>query len=129
MSIIKESMQKLKVIEWIQLAFMLLVVLNIMSFVVQFAIPYERLTELSNSTNYTCYSILYFDSSSPPYISAICKTPVTFPEILRVSLNNQPTFTSNHLNDIVILIIVVVGGLVSWSLYGLKVLRRYSLWL
>lgn len=122
-------MQKLKMIEWIQLVFTFLLVLIIMGFLVQFVLPYERLTELSNSTNYECFSILYFDSSSSPYVCAICKTPASFPEILRVSLKNEAMFTSNHLSDIVIFIIVVVGGLASWSLYGLKVLRRYSLWL
>ncbi len=99
-------------------------VLIIMGALVQLALPYDRLTELSNSTNYECYSILYFDSSSSPYVCAICKTPELFPEVLRITLIDQLKFTSNHLGDIVALTIVSLGGLFSWGLYALKVLRK-----
>jgi hypothetical protein len=122
-------MQKLKLIEWIQLFFMFLVILIIMGIGGQLTSPNEWLAGLSNSTSYTCYSILYFDSSSSPYVCAICKIPEAFPEILRVAPKQPATFTSNHLTDIVALIIVTIGGTISWGLYARKILSRYVPWL
>ena len=122
-------MRNLTFIEWIQLAFMFTVILIIIGVCGQLLSPHEWLRALSDSTDYTCYSVLYFDSSSSPYICAICKTSESFPEILRVVPSKPPTFTSNHITDIVALTIVVVGGLVSWVLYGRKILGKYAPWL
>jgi len=118
-------MQKLKVIEWIQLIFMFLLILIVMGIGGQLTSPNEWLTELSSNTNYSCFSILYFHSSSTPYICAVCKVPESFPEILRVAPIPPPTITSNHLTDIVALTIVALGGLVSWFVFGYRVISKY----
>ncbi|WP_339344486.1 hypothetical protein [uncultured Alcanivorax sp.] len=121
-------MAKLKPVQWVQLVFMFFAVILVLGTFGQMASPNERLTELSLATAYSCFSILYFESSATPYVAAICKQPSSFPEILRVSMQSAD-FSANHAVDVVGFLTVVVGGLISWARFGYTLIRKYLPWL
>lgn len=117
------NMNKLKLIEWIQLGPMFFIVLLAIGVLTQLASPDQNLENLGESIH--CYLPFYSYSGNPGYIAAICSTEESALSFLRIHATTPESMTSNSTIDIASFFALFVAGCVSWLLFIYRALSKY----